>query len=422
MQIVLTALTLGTPGGMQSYLLAVAPQLERLGHQVTLYAPEQGTMAEVARSRGLRVARQEDDLPASCDAVFSQDAVTAVATAGRYPGAVRIIVVHSAEFDVHLPPGLDGVVHGAVALNDAVARRLSALALALPVTRLRQPIDTDRLRAVGVASERPGKVLLLGNYLGGATRDSMARVCEAEGLGWRQIGVHGDLLPDPAEAIAEADVVIGQGRSVLDAMAGGRAAWVYGPIAGDGWVTPGTYPDLEADGFRGRATDVVVDAAAFGRDLARYRAAMGADNRKLITLHHSAYEHAIELITLLEPLVPVRPAPVGVPLEELARLLRCQYDAQSTLEATTNHLRQVREQLQATEAALADATSAVAGIEGALRTSDAELAAAREEARLLAVERDRLDEALNRVTNSRRWTATSKVLAPLDDVRRRRIP
>src|ERR1700722_16515548 len=148
MELVLTALTLDAPGGMQSYLLTIAPQLERLGHEVTLYAPEQGTMADVARSRGLRVARREHELPDICDAVIAQDGVTLLDMADRYPDSIRVIVVHSAEYDIHLPPGPEGTVSFAVVMNDAVERRVRARAQPLRVEPLRQPMDTDRHRPV----------------------------------------------------------------------------------------------------------------------------------------------------------------------------------------------------------------------------------------------------------------------------------
>jgi hypothetical protein len=41
-EIVLAALALDGPGGMPTYLLTVAPQLERLGHEVTLYSEKTG--------------------------------------------------------------------------------------------------------------------------------------------------------------------------------------------------------------------------------------------------------------------------------------------------------------------------------------------------------------------------------------------
>jgi hypothetical protein len=64
-----------------------------------------------------------------------------------------------------------------------------------------------------------------------------------------------------------ADIVVGVGRSAIEAMSCGRAVWVYRGSAGDGWVTPETCAAIEADGFRGRATATLPDA---GRSPARW--------------------------------------------------------------------------------------------------------------------------------------------------------
>ena len=52
--------------------------------------------------------------------------------------------------------------------------------------------------------------------------------------------------------MADADIVVGYGRSVLEAMAMGRAAYVWDHAGGDGWVTPETYPDPRGRRLRRR--------------------------------------------------------------------------------------------------------------------------------------------------------------------------
>jgi hypothetical protein len=140
-------------------------------------------------------------------------------------------------------------------------------------------------------------------------------------------------------------VVIGQGRSILEAMACGRAAWVYGPTFGDGWVTPDSYPALEADGFRGRATDAVLNGDSFIRGLNHYDPSMGTANRKLARLHHSPHEHAVELVEALES-APAGRA-VDAPLRELARALRVQYEALGGLEEVSRALQTRNEEREA---------------------------------------------------------------------------
>ena len=374
------------PGGVQTYMLTVARQLERLGHGVVLWAEQQGEMAEHARTHGLRVAAAEAELPARCDGLLAQDAVTALTLAPRYPGAARAIVVHGTDYDLNLPPQLVGVVGGAVAMNAVTQWRVLAAAVPVETVRLRQPIDLFDFRPVGLVRARPRRVLLLGNYLDGPRRDELVAVCETAGVECVQIGRHGRPTLDPRAEIAQADVVVGQGRCMLEAMACGRAAWVFGPGAGDGWITAESYPAIEADGFRGLATDATPRAADFAAALASYEPEMGEVNRALITRHHAATEHAVALVGLLRRIAPA-PPPARAVAQELARSRRVQYTATAALLDVQRDLRVAHERVDALTRAYADA--------------------------------DRRAAAAAALAHTRRWRFVQAVMRPLDRLRGR---
>ncbi len=128
----------------------------------------------------------------------------------------------------------------------------------------------------------------------------LEEVCGDLGLELAQIGSSsGTPTIAPQGAIADADIVVGYGRSVLEGMAMGRAAYVWDWAGGDGWVTPESYPALEADGFSGAATDAVIDADRLRADFAAYRPELGAVGFDLVRRHHSANDHAERLVDLL---------------------------------------------------------------------------------------------------------------------------
>ena len=68
-----------------------------------------------------------------------------------------------------------------------------------------------------------------------------------------QVGSHTTPDPAPEDDIAAADIVVGKGRAVLDAMSCGRPAYVYDVYGADGWVTAETYDAIEADAIAGQA-------------------------------------------------------------------------------------------------------------------------------------------------------------------------
>ena len=116
--------------------------------------------------------------------------------------------------------------------------------------------------------------------------------------------------PAPENELNSADIVIGKGRAIVEAMACGRAAYVYDQNGGDGWITPETYESPRGGQLRG-----AVDArrgrrrAGCGADLGAYRPEMGTANRDLAVLHHSVARHAHELVELFRGLAPRAPSP-----------------------------------------------------------------------------------------------------------------
>ncbi len=307
-------------GGTETYTVTVAEQLERLGHTVTIHAGEASDHGkDLAASRGVRLKVGELAALNGVDAVLAQDTESAYLLAGRRPGLRQVFATHGFAASEQ-PPGQLDPPPPVVVLNDRVARRIAALGSRPDVIRLRQPIDIERFRPRGAARRRARRVLLLSNYLKGAPLRMLEDVCGDLGLELVRLGASGTPTLEPQGEMADADIVVGYGRSVLEAMALGRAAYVWDYAGGDGWVTPETYPTLEADGFAGAATDPIIDADRMRADFSAYGPELGAFGFDLVRKHHSAHEHAELLVDLLDG-ASVSTASDDV-LETVARLVR----------------------------------------------------------------------------------------------------
>jgi hypothetical protein len=155
-------------------------------------------------------------------------------------------------------------------------------------------------------------------------------------------------------AIADADIVVGHGRAILEAMSSGRAAFVYDHSGADGWVTPANYSALESDGFAGQlGKGEVFDVERLGRDLAAYRPEMGRHNRDLVQRFHRAGQHVEELVSVFARL-PARRSRPSDPLDELARLAAAEWRALSRAEQLRTENQILREQLHELETYMAD--------------------------------------------------------------------
>lgn len=357
MRLVLATNHLGL-GGSESYLLTVAEQLDRLGHEVSIYAPEPANGVQVALDRGLSVV-SEPELPEGCDAVLAQDAGVSLQLADRYPDAPQVFVAHSETFDLQTPPQLRGVVGKVVALNDRVAAKMGSLAEEVEVVRMTQPIDTERFASRAPLPEVPRRVLLLSNTPNSDRLSLLEQACEAADLELVRVGGLEGQVTDPRDQLAGADIVVGYGRSILEAMACGRAAYVYDWNGGDGWMTAESYAAIEADGIAGRSGRTVLDAETLAEDLRRYSPAMGPVNHDLVIGRHRANVHAQELVELFRSLE----APKGRPregLQEMARLVRLEWRARAEVHGVGREIAALRREIEKQRQMLADADARAA--------------------------------------------------------------
>lgn len=323
MRFVLALNSLGI-GGTESYTLTVAEYLDRLGHAAVVYTPDPGRGVEVASEQGIEVI-DSGGLDAEPDVAIVQDSVVSYELAQRCPSTRQIFVGHSDSFAPQGPPQLPGVVAIAIALNDRVEARLRGGGVEVDVMRLRQPIDLQRFRSRGALPEAPERALLLSNNLVDDRLEMLEAACREAGIELARRGGTAGQTTDPRAELAAADFVIGNGRSILEAMALGRAAYVYDYSGGDGWMTAESYPAIEAQGFAGR-TGQIIYRERFAADLAAYSPSMGPVNRDLVTAHHRANAHVDELVRIARELAPA-PARPRAPLEEMARLVRLEWRA-----------------------------------------------------------------------------------------------
>lgn len=335
-------------GGTETYSVTVAEQLERLGHPTRMHAGRADAKGrELAAARGIPLTVGD---PATIeleqvDVVIAQDEMSAYVIAAARPDLPQAFVVHGFATFEHPPPALRPQPT-VVVLNERIARHAAALAARPPVVRLRQPIDVERFRPRGPSRPRARRLLVASNYLAADRMRVLTGVCEELGLEIARVGVGGERSASPQDAIAAADIVVGYGRSVLEAMAMGRAAYVWERGGGDGWVTPDSYPRLEADGFSGAAGEDVVDTDRLREDLAAYRPELGAFSYDLVRFHHSATKHAEALVQLLNDAVAPQASGPPEALEALALLARAEARTANTAAGLEAATRRVGEELE----------------------------------------------------------------------------
>jgi len=433
MRIVVADSSLAWLGGAETYALTVAEQLQRLGHDVVIATGERGIAAEMADERGLRVVLL-DEVGTEPAVVLAQDAAVGYELAARRPDWPQIHVIHSDIFDSHLPPVIPQLA-AVVVLYDRVERRVRAMDIGCPIVRLSQPIEVERFKPTAPLRTEHPVVLALGNYVQGARLEMLSTACERAGATLVHAGSHGGgFTPYPERRINEADIVIGKARVILEAMACGRAAYVYDHNGGEGWVTAENAARLSADNFGGQSEPIVIDADRLAADLSAYDPSLALANRDHVVAHHAASAHAAALVEVLRE--ACSPGSVRVGRDEaleLARLTRVYRGADSERFLLKGQLAQVQAEVRDSKHARAEAEAVAEARERArrdvevrLREVDVHFAKARE--RIAELEQQLADEQqsalqaqqyVDDMRATRRWQFMQRTLAPLDHLRRR---
>ncbi len=416
MRLVLATHTLAQLGGGGTYLLTVAQQLQRTGHQVVIYGVTLGRMAEIARERGIRVVARSTDLPDHVDAILSQDHDVALDMRDRYPEARHAFVIHSDFLDINAPPQIPELVGSLVVMHDRMKHHVDGLAGQWPTVRLRQPVDLERFTTRRPPSPRLSCVVLFGNYVRSERRELVESVCHELGIDCRVIGFHTHPTEQPEIEMNDADVVIGKDRVILEAMACGRPAYVYDHNGGDGWVTAERYADLESDNFGGTAFDDIITRDRLRRDLAAYDPDMGLINRDLVSRHHNVIQHADSLVRMIKDL-PGASVSRPLLLEEMARLVRVAWQHEARAHQHSLEVELIRSRLTDAERARDEAHEQLEkATKAAANERDARAWLAEAEDRLRQAEA--LEAQATAFRSTARYRLANALAGPIDRLRR----
>lgn len=404
MRFVIGIHSLAGTGGTESYVTTVGDHLQRSGHDVWVYAAEDGRTGDAARALGLRVTTDRRALPEEIDVALVNDSVVALELLDARSSAPQIYVWHSDIFDVQVPPQLDGVTSRIVTLYAEGRRKAESLAVSAPIVELSHPVDCYRFQPQTPLGREP-RALTLGNYLGGERKQILERACKRAGIELTSVGAQSEngVTDRPEDAFNRADIVFAKSKAAVEAMACGRAVFVFDAFGSDGWVTADSYERLAAGCFAGNKGGQTVEVEALVRALGEYDPAMGVVNRDLAVVNHSAIAHAAAIASLAEEVAAENgrrgEAQRHDVLFELARLARVNWRHESQAFAAGLALQQ-------SELARGDLAW---GLEKATAERDAAKTAAEE-----------ADRKLAEIVNSSRWRLLSRLLAPLDKLRRRR--
>jgi hypothetical protein len=380
-------------GGVRGHTETVARELQHTGHDVLIFSHDDLPWRDAMERTGLRTTGSLAALEGHFDVAIAHDQPSAfdlLAARGDIP---LTFVWHGNIYDVDMAPQLDDAVRIIFQPYGPLPTRADATAAKARIVPVRQPIDVERFCPLGPIGERPRRAVAISNYMTDIRRTVLTEACAQLGIEIEFFGFHEQRGPtrDPQLTMNGADIVFGKARVAMEAMACGRAVFVFDVFGTDGFVDEHNIEALLSRGMGGSSTPMTTSVDQIVEELGRYDQRMGMVNRDLARHHFPVSQHAATLVNAIEEMLGAEQnVPCNDGAFELARLSRTSWYFESELHVLRHKFSQVE-----------------------YRAMDLE-----HENEVLR--RRVIDTELYELTvHSRRWRLMNAVMRPLDRLRRR---
>ena len=265
MRILMTNHSLQYIGGTEKWTHAMAAELLRRGHDVDVFTFMSGIASDHIEQLGARVVTE---VPTGAyDLILANHNTCQAATAAVL--GYRIYTSHGPRHPLEIPqPGAQAYVGVSAEVRAALAiRGITAQVITNGVDLMQFCPDRDRPDP----DDHDPRVLAVCKNSGASAL--VAGACR--GLGLELAGAHYLEHPvwDMAQLMRWADVVVGCGRSAIEALACGCSVYVMdarseGSPQADGWLTAANVEHLRQCNFSTRAYGRARDQESIARDLA----------------------------------------------------------------------------------------------------------------------------------------------------------
>lgn len=276
-------------GGTDTFNWAMCKAFKDLGYNVYYYAPDMdGNGATEKYLKELGILPYTDNIPLA--ACFANQQ-----SGRKFIGKCPVVqTCHSAYTDLELP--IQGA-HALVAVSEEIQAHMEKRGYSMPV--MLNGIDLERYRPINPLGETP-KVLSICQ----GDDAALARACGI--LGWEFHSVPKEVdgrIWHIEDLINQADIVVGIGRSLYDAMACGRVCISWdnrrlNPYSGCGYVTKDNWHEFARTNFTGRGFPKMESVRDLLRELRKYSPDDGKDMRRMAEQELDMAKHAREYLRL----------------------------------------------------------------------------------------------------------------------------
>lgn len=286
--------------GSETYVFTLVRELKNKGHEVFVYSPILGKIAEKTRRLGVKVA---DDLSyfkgEKFDIIHAQHNIIVIKTRAMFPAVPIVMNIHGVLSELEEPPFFDCRVVRYVAVSEEVRENLIRLGIdKKKIEIVRNFVNTQRFVSKKPINEKLKNILVISNRITDSKRQVIVEAINNLGVDIKFIGLKDKPVWEVEEYINEADLVISLGRGALEAMACGRAVLIYDYLGSDGLLNENNYQEIRKNNFSGRRYRFVYNSIDLINELNKYSSSDSEKNRAIILKSHNSSINVDALIEI----------------------------------------------------------------------------------------------------------------------------
>ncbi|MCC6262655.1 MAG: glycosyltransferase [Bryobacterales bacterium] len=316
MRVLLTNVTLATRTGTEIVTRDLALGLHRAGHDVCVFSPDPGGVADEIAGAGVPVVNNLHAVPFHPQIIHGHHHVETTLALLHFRSVPAIFVCHDRLIWHDSPPKLSGVRRYVAVDHNCLERLINEAGIPAERTRvILNAVDLERFVPRKPLPPKPARALVFSNYATNGTDLNLLRsVCEDAGIGLAVTGKGvGVASLAPERVLGDYDLVFAKARCALEALAAGCAVilrdWQgLGPM-----VTSDQVQDLREWNFGMRCLQAPLTAKALQREITRYDRHDATEVSAYIRSHASLDAAVSQYVSLYKEVLAEAPhTPVSV--------------------------------------------------------------------------------------------------------------
>ena len=274
--------------GSELYTRDLAINLNKRGHNVTVYSPFLGKIAKEIQLAGIRVIDNLNSIQREhFDVIHSHHNIPTIQARTYFPNTPIVRVVHGIIPFLEQPASISPGSSFYVAISEEVKKHLLDKGISGDKIKIiRNWIDISKFIYKAPAKQLKN-ILVLSNHFTFENEKILKQAVSKLQVTYAHVGLPENSLADAHKAILKSDLVITIGRGVLEAVSCGKNVLIWDIHGADGMLTKDNFHQLRQHNFSGRTNKLHYTVPGLVREIKKYSPHNGTELRKLIEKEHT---------------------------------------------------------------------------------------------------------------------------------------